>query len=77
MGPFVKSSKKTFSNRRITCNEWEIKKCHEKQIRFRDYFKHLQTEHQMEGFEMNSTILSMSEYSNCLITGKLWNEQYL
>jgi hypothetical protein len=39
------------------------------QVRFKDYFKHLKEEHDVQGFPMNSATLTMSEYSNSIASG--------
>lgn len=61
---------KILMSRRIHCFELENKKCMGEQVRFKDYFKHLKEVHDIQGFPMPVATLTMSEYSNCLASGK-------
>jgi len=62
--------------RRIKCFEWEVNKCKGEEIRFKDYFKHLKSQHEIDGFTLRTNYLTMSEYSNCLTTDGPWPAFY-
>ncbi|CAG7734651.1 unnamed protein product [Allacma fusca] len=61
----------------IYCYEKDFRRCDGAKIRFKDYFRHLKTDHDVDGFQMEKNILTMSEYSNDLNSDGPWPPYYL